>query len=217
MPQVILLLEPGISAGDFEALSPRVLRSGDDVAVVFHERGPSLWIVPDPLSLEPLVRIGGGRHGDQRLLVLSPIDFATSTALQGIFSHVVCRPDIGHLIPDEEIAGVLSDEAPGESSIGGFVHHRLGIVVLHRGDLSTMVVPLEWLANPHTVSADPHDFEVVDYGHGVRLGAFEAATDKVLYDFDPVVRIKLAEQDRINLAEERRILAERAQTTRPAR
>lgn len=182
------------------------------MAAVFREGRPTTWVAPNSRSLVRLVRLDGCRNGDQRLLALAPVDVATLTALQGLFSHVVCRPAGGHLIPPEELAGVLSDPAPGESFIGGFVHEQVRMVVLHRGDLSTMVVPLEWFANPHTVSPDPHDFEVVDSGHGVRLGEFEAATDAVLYDFDPVVRTKLAESDRINMAQERRLLADRTIT-----
>ncbi len=216
MRRIVLLPEPHPSGTTFEASDAHVIRSEHEAAVMYREGLPTQWLVPDARWLDVVLRIGGGRRSDQRLLVPAPIDAITTTALHALFTRVVSQPEGGHLLPADELAAVLSDAKPDESFIGGYVHHATAMVVLYRGELSSLVVPLDWFANPHTVRADPDDFEIVDWGHGVRLGEFEAGSDAVLYDFVPVVRAKLAEQDRVNLAEEAALLATR-RAKRPLR
>jgi len=62
-------------------------------------------------------------------------------------------------------------------------------VVIHRGDLSTLVVPLSWFApTVHGPRPDPARVRVVDSGQTLALGDYEAAADAILYKFDPDYR-----------------------------
>ena len=84
-----------------------------------------------------------------------------------------------------ELVTVIVDPRRAEYFIGGYVNPSDRVVVLYRGDFSSLVVPLDWFRNSNTVKADPEDFEVIDCGQTIRLGAFEAASDAILFDFDP--------------------------------
>jgi DNA-binding Xre family transcriptional regulator len=61
-------------------------------------------------------------------------------------------------------------------------------VVLYRGHLEPLVVPLTWFARPNRPRPDPKDFEITDIGQTVRLGKLEATSDAILYALDPDAR-----------------------------
>jgi hypothetical protein len=43
----------------------------------------------------------------------------------------------------------------------------------------------------HSAKPDFDDFQVIDGGQTVRLGKYEAATDAILYEFDPRARARM--------------------------
>jgi hypothetical protein len=62
-------------------------------------------------------------------------------------------------------------------------------LVLYRGDLEPVVVPWSWFrARPSGPKPDFAELDVVDAGQTVKLGDYEAATDAILYEFDPDFR-----------------------------
>jgi hypothetical protein len=69
--------------------------------------------------------------------------------------------------------------------VGGTVDQGANIVLLYRGNLEPIVVPLSWFrAPPGGPRPDPHDLAAGDHGHSVRLGAYEASAHTILYDLD---------------------------------
>ena len=58
-------------------------------------------------------------------------------------------------------------------------------VILYRGNLDPLVVPLPWFRK-RSAGLNPNisDLAVTDFGQTVRLGDYEAATDAILYEFD---------------------------------
>lgn len=69
--------------------------------------------------------------------------------------------------------------------IGGIVDRADNVVILYRGNLERMAVPLSWFVREEKAEQpDFGDFEVTDLGQTVRFGRVEASADAILYAFD---------------------------------
>lgn len=76
--------------------------------------------------------------------------------------------------------------------VGGLVDRESGIVVLYRGDLSPLAIPLATFGRAGDgTEPDPEKLEITDFGHTLRFGEYEVAFDAVLYEFDPDYRARL--------------------------
>jgi hypothetical protein len=101
----------------------------------------------------------------------------------------VSATDHIRLLELDELMEVLASPGREELFIGGAVDKERGAVLLYRGSVEPLVVPLRWFRNGASkATADPDSFEVTDSGQTVKLGAFEASTDAILYEFDPEYR-----------------------------
>jgi DNA-binding Xre family transcriptional regulator len=59
------------------------------------------------------------------------------------------------------------------------------VLVLLRGNLKPLVVPVAWFRRrSSTTVPDLGDCGITDWGHTLRLGDYEAAAAAILYDFD---------------------------------
>jgi hypothetical protein len=69
-----------------------------------------------------------------------------------------------------------------------------------RCDLAVIVIPLSAFRRRNATVPDPTRLSVIDCGQTLRLGAFEAAVDALLYERDPAFRRRangrLREEDR---------------------
>ena len=93
----------------------------------------------------------------------------------------------------------LSGKDGSDRFIGGAADRRNDTLALVRGNLATLVVPFSYF----TESGDGTrpDFgnpSFTDYGLTVALGAYEASSDGILYDFDAAYRQKLNKERRQN-------------------
>lgn len=89
----------------------------------------------------------------------------------------------------EEMEQALRAPHRADLAIAGLVDDKLQTVTLWRGDLRPLVVP--WAAFKQSGSGPTPDFrrfQIIDYGQTIRLGEYEAATDALLYEFDPDYR-----------------------------
>lgn len=92
-------------------------------------------------------------------------------------------------LPWKELQHALQAPNRGDLVVAGLVDEKLRTVTLWRGNLRPLVLP--WSAFRSTGPGPKPDFgrfRVVDHGQTVCLGAFEAATDALLYEFDPDFR-----------------------------
>ncbi|MBI5544774.1 MAG: helix-turn-helix transcriptional regulator [Deltaproteobacteria bacterium] len=88
-------------------------------------------------------------------------------------------------LPDDELAEVLASKSAADLFIGGAADAGAGALVLYKGDLLPLVVPLSMFkARPGGPAPDAGRLEVVDFGQTVRLGEFEAASDAIFYELD---------------------------------
>jgi hypothetical protein len=149
----------------------------------------AVWVAPNLESLAPLVREAPAARGEQRLVVLGKMREVTHLLLGALFRYVVTATDHFRLLELDELMEVLASPGREDLFIGGAVDKERGAVLLYRGSVEPLVVPLRWFRNGASkAAADPDSFEVTDFGQTVKLGPFEASTDAILYEFDPEYR-----------------------------
>ena len=181
---------------DFDA---KFARTDKEVRYLYATTAPdSIWIAPRRSDTLLLGNIHGKPRGNQCLLCLEPTTGLMKHYLNAKFSRVVSPDDDLKLLPLEEITEILASPDSEDYFIGGIVDQENRSVILYRGNLEPITLPLSWFeAGPNSPQPDPGDFEIIDFGQTVRLGKFEAGTDAILYEFDPLFRRRDKER-RIN-------------------
>lgn len=185
------MIEPIFFVGGWPELHPQrmtgvqPIRTAEEMKQAFatHRRG-ALWIAADADALAMLASLVGGEGGDQRLLVLPPVRWERLVHLRALFRSVVAA-DEAALLPLEELLDVLASPHREDFLIGGSVSLEDRSIVLHRGSLEPLVVPMSWFRVGGT-GCEPNflDFEIIDGGQTVRLGEYEAAADAIFYELD---------------------------------
>lgn len=107
----------------------------------------------------------------------------------GKFGYEDCDWEFGDgfvSLPEAEWDEAVASDNKSELFIGGMVQEDLEIVVLRRGNFDTVVVPFSiFKPSGNGTTPDFSDFSVEDYGHTVRFGDYEAASDAILAECDP--------------------------------
>jgi len=106
-------------------------------------------------------------------------------------------------LPDDELGEVLrhGKAETQDLFIAGLVDATTKTVLLVRGDLTEIVVPLSAFAAPPTgAGPDFSRLAIGDYGQTIQFGEYEAAADAILYEFDADYRRRLRKK---RLEEER--------------
>ena len=182
----------------FAPLQPEHVSSRQRVhEVVTQANNHSLWISDDKPLTDTLLNALTSRTGSLGAMVLlyQPT-LASIPVLLQYFHRVVFGGGKG-LLPPEELAEVLAAPNKAELFIGGIVDNDSKTLTLWRGDLTTLTVP--FTAFPPSgdgITPDFSAFTVIDCGHTVRLGAYEAATEALLYEYDPLYRRRIARERR---------------------
>ncbi|MGO8751999.1 MAG: helix-turn-helix domain-containing protein [Thermoguttaceae bacterium] len=182
----------------FAALQPEVVSSSNRIAAyVEHAPANSLWISYEKDLTNALIRsVSLARHSrplGSVLLLYRPVQ-ETLPTLTGCFKTFVYSVN-GGFLPPEELAEALFAENKSYIFIGGTVDSENEVVTLWRGDLKSLAVPFRAFASSGDgVEPDFKAFSVMDYGHTVRLGEYEAAADAILYEFDSDYRKMLSKQ-----------------------
>jgi hypothetical protein len=143
-----------------------------------------------------LPRVAKPMHflGDALLFYRPAIE--TLAVLKAYFGHTVYGAAESFL-PREELAEVLLDDRKGDLVIGGIVDHSTKKLILWRGSLEPLPIPFAaFTPSGEGVSPDFEQFRVIDYGQTIQLGRYEAATDALLYEFDPDYRRRIAKKRR---------------------
>lgn len=181
-----------------EALHPKILRSHEQwhehVSYASHT---TLWISEGAqLTAEflqcvnqPVPSLGNA------LLFYTPA--AESIPVLNTYFRRTVYGCVDHFLPPEELAEVLVDEQKADLIIGGIVDHLSRNLTLWRGSFESLTVP--FAAFPPSgdgVEPDFTQFRVIDYGHTIQLGPYEAATEALLYEFDPVSRRRIMRERR---------------------
>ena len=151
----------------------------------------SIWLTSDAKSLKALADERPNVRAEHRVLVFESIADSTRQVLSAYFRYVLTARDSLFLLDSPELIEVLSTDQKQDLFIGGTVDVEEQAVVLYRGNLDPLVVPLAWFAaGKSSPTADPAQFSVEDSGQTIRLGEFEAAADAILYEFDREYRAR---------------------------
>jgi hypothetical protein len=192
MSDLLLLVEPrGHATRALGHLAAARLRSESEIrGALDHHRRRALWITPNVGAVRLLVAALAGRtNGDQRLLSLGRTTNARCGLLHAIFRFVVAAGEGVRLLPTDELADILGSPNREDLFIGATAAPNDAAVVLYRGNLEPLVVPLGWFrGRPGGPKPDPRRLAITDAGQTVRLGDYEAAADALLYEFDGAYR-----------------------------
>lgn len=182
----------------FAPLQPEKVSSIQRVhELVAQANNNSLWISDEKTLTDTLLNAMSSRTGALgNMILLYQPTLASIPMLSRSFHRVAFCMGQGCL-PPEELAAVLAANNKAELFIGGMVDDDSETLALWRGNLETLTVP--FTAFPPSgdgIEPDFSAFAVTDYGHTVRLGDYEAATEALLYEFDPKYRRRIARERR---------------------
>lgn len=199
MSEPLLLVEPrGHASRALARLEAGRLRSESEIREALDRHGRrALWVAPSAPAVRLLLAAFAGRSmGDQRLLSLEPANGARHGLLHAIFRFVVSADEGVRLLPTEELADVLGSPNREDLFVGAAVAPADAAVILYRGSLEPLVVPLRWFrARPGGPKPDAASLAITDSGQTVRLGDYEAATDAILYELDGSYRRRAKKQE----------------------
>jgi hypothetical protein len=166
--------------------------------VFAHSTGESTWISTTNEKTEALLKAASmflaSHHGRRRslgdLLLLESPRTEGLPALHTVFRNVVGEVNTFKVLPAEELVSVFRRPRAEAHNlfIGGSVDPMSETLTLTRGDLESIVAPLSMFRPSGRETPDPSKFAVTDYGHTIRLGDYEAASDAILYELDPEFR-----------------------------
>ncbi len=172
------------------------LRRPDQVRSAFMAHRKARWIAARS-GLRLVTDLGGeGRGTWHRLLCLERLEGARRELLSAAFRVVVAPGERTEVLSPNDLREVLLAAHPEDYFVGGVVDHEDEAVVLYRGNLERLVVPLSWFrASGRGAKPEFDDFEIIDGGQSVRFGDYEAASDAILYDFDRASRQRFKKRE----------------------
>ncbi|MEE8410176.1 MAG: helix-turn-helix transcriptional regulator [Myxococcota bacterium] len=194
----LVVVEAGKKSKVFDRLNPFVLRHPEQAEFEMPPTARSvLWIVARASHLQKLVPYWSEHQRERRLLLLEPVESPRLDLLNALFKSVVVREkDVG-MLDSNDIAEVLAAPNKEDLFIGGRVDRKDKVIVVYRGDLSRLIVPFSvFRARRGGTKPNYDDFEVIDCGQTIRLGAYEAAGEAILYELDADYR-RRARKNRI--------------------
>jgi hypothetical protein len=175
----------------FERLRGEVLANVEGVREAYGRNARARWVVVDAAALGLLASAVHADDRWHRLLLLHSATTARRELLHALFRVVVAPDDGVRLLPADELTDVMMDQNAADLLIGGVVDTDDKALVLYRGNLDRLVVPLQWFRSGPKARPDFAAFAVTDHGQTVKLGDYEAATDAILYEFDPEARRRM--------------------------
>jgi hypothetical protein len=188
--RILDLEEERVSARGLVPLTPRwITQSAQAEQAATSEDAEAVWIICKANLADRMVRrISWPSHRVGYLVVIGPPRPEALPALEGRFMRVAFV-NLGGVLPKEELATVLKAPDRCDRFVGGIVDEETKIATLWRGTFEPLVVPFS--AFPPTANGIKptwDKFTVADFGHTLRFGDYEAATDSILYDYDPEFR-----------------------------
>ncbi len=178
--------------GPFDRLSRDVLGNVEAVRNAYAQHSRARWVALDSEALVLLASAVRAHDRWHRLLLLERATTARRELLHALFRVVVAPDDGVRLLAADELAEVMSDERADDLFIGGVVDYDDKALLLYRGNLDRLVIPLPWFEpRPKAARPDFAAFAVTDFGQTIQFGEYEAAADAILYEFDPEARRRM--------------------------
>ena len=153
------------------------------------------WMLAEPTATLPTP--AAPKSASPHLVALEPVALHRLPFLHHLFKSVIAGAELLEL---NGLLDVVDSYKKRDLFIGGTVDPDDQALVLYRGDFTSLLVPFAWF-EPRPVAGPPDwtKFQITDFGQTLRMGDYEAATDAILYEFDPVFRreekMRLLQQD----------------------
>ena len=191
-PHTVVLDKAVKRPKQFSPLDPEIVSSVASVRdSIAHATKNTLWISYARELTEALVRTV--RRPSPQLgsaLLLHSITTGSVPALATCFKQVAFAQD--GCLPPEELAEALNAKNKADLFIGGSVDHASRTVTFYRGDMQPLTVPFSaFEKSGDGISPDFGSFSLADSGQTIRFGEYEAASDAILYEFDPQYRRRI--------------------------
>lgn len=93
--------------------------------------------------------------------------------------------DIKFLSNEEMTEAILADE--NDLLIAGYYDNKNKIIYFLKNDFDVFTQPISIFKPVEEYVADPYKLSFTDYGHTVRLGEYEVASDAIIYDRDNLI------------------------------
>ena len=196
--QTFLLSRNTHGLAGFDALRPAVLWSHSQRCQCVSYAGKNtLWIsAEEELTGDLLQCVSQPARslGDALLLYVPAVE--SVPMLDRYFRHTVFG-SVENFLPFEELGEVLADDRKADLVIGGIVDHVSKHVILWRGSFEPFPIPFSAFASSgQGVAPNCAELKVIDYGHTIQLGPYEATTESLLYEFDPEYRRRIGKERR---------------------
>jgi len=149
----------------------------------------SIWLAKHASALHTVMDCFHRQVWGSALVILEPSSAFISPFLAAHFRTIIEPTSTRTLLPFGEMIEVLQNPNKSDLFIGLAVSDDLKVVVLYRGDGSSITVPKSWFRpSANGIEPDFNDAEIIDWGNTVRFGRYEAASDAILYDLDSSFR-----------------------------
>ena len=194
--QTFLLDKAKKRSDRFASLHPEIISSLAGLRnSLAHATKDSLWISYEKNLTEALLRTISWPSRPLGVAVfVHAMTPQTLLALASCFKRIAFAANDGFLPPDE-LAGALDADHRSDLFLGGSVDRASQTMTLWRGNLEPLTVPFSAFAKSGDgIEPDFDRFSIKDYGQTVRLGDYEAATDAILYEFDPEYRRRVSKK-----------------------
>jgi hypothetical protein len=160
----------------------------------------SVWITHEPSIIEEALKepdifdLRSNLKKKTYILILGETQKSWEPSLDSLFKKAfVFGKDTGLGI--SETLEIFASKNPSHFVIGGTLELGLSLLVLTRGDLSTLPVPLSaFKESGDKIIPNFKEFSIVDGGQTLKFGEYEASVDSILYEFDPEYRKYLKNQ-----------------------
>jgi hypothetical protein len=196
MSEPLFVLNPKKQPSRFAGVA-RVISTPAEVRAAFASHRRARWVADRESALALLVDAGEARDTWHRLLLVEgrPSN-ARRELLHALFRVVVMPDDDVRLLDADDLEEVFKVKHPEDYFIGGVVDREDRVLVLYRGNLERLLVPLSWFGQRARAPKPNFDgFEITDVGQTIRFGEYEAAADAILYDLDADSRRRMKERE----------------------
>jgi hypothetical protein len=194
----LLLVQPrGQGTVGLSRLKAKRLRSAFEIRTALASHGHrAFWVTPSAAALRLLLSVLPSRlPGDQRLLSLAKDKGDRQALLHALFRFVVSKEEGVRLLPIGQLAEALNFFPRADRFIGTAPARDDKTVILYRGNLEALVVPLAWFeAQPGSLRPALSEVAVTDFGQTICLGKHEASAAHILHKFDEQYRQRTKHQ-----------------------
>lgn len=170
-----------------EPLAPHwVEKEAEAKKAACSEDRKAVWIIRDSKLADRLVQsISWPSQKAGYLVLLKGPRPELLAALMRRYERVAYADGIHDFLSKPELVEALKASDRKDRFLGGMVDEKTETVTLWRGDLSSFVVPFSAFGpTANGIQPDWTRFSLTDYGHTLRFGDYEAASDAVLYEYD---------------------------------